>query len=104
MINGKHAEQYKNCHDYVVTVTTSNPGSEVKINKDGDFFERMYVRLIVCKTRFLTGCRPIILVDACHSKVPFGEQLFCAVWKDANDDMFPIAYVVCGNEYRASWT
>lgn len=104
MVNGKHVDQYKHCQNYAASSTTWNPGSWATIAKDGDYFESMYVRLSACKEGFLAGCRPVISMDACHLKGPFGGQLFCAVAKDVNDDMFPIAYAVAGNECKASWT
>lgn len=62
------------------------------------------MRLARCKIAFLVGYKPIISVDACHLKGSFGGQLFCALGKDVNDNMFPIAYVISSNECKASWT
>ncbi|KAB1205657.1 hypothetical protein CJ030_MR7G017829 [Morella rubra] len=104
MINGNHAEPYRHCQDYPVCLTTTNPNSCIYIAKDEDFFKRMYVRLEACKEGFLVGCRHVISVDAYHLKDPFGGQLFCAVGKDVNDDTFPIAFAMAGNECKASWT
>jgi hypothetical protein len=63
----------------------------------------MYVCLDACKKGFKYGCRPILRLDACHLKGEYGGQLLCAVGKDMNDYMFPIAYTVSEAETRASW-
>ena len=52
----------------------------------------------------MEGCRPIIGIDGCHLKGSFGGQLLCAIGKDANDNMFPIAYAVVEQELKDSWT
>jgi len=49
------------------------------------------------------GCRPIVLVDACHLKGHLGGQLMCAIGKDGNNDMFPIAYAVVETKDSWSW-
>lgn len=64
----------------------------------------MYIRLKACKRGFMSGCRPMICVDGCHLKGPFGGQLLCAVAKDENDDMFLIVIAVVEIENRSSWT
>ncbi|KAB1219380.1 hypothetical protein CJ030_MR3G001137 [Morella rubra] len=104
MLNGNHAKQYKHASDYAAAVLKWNPGSWVKIGRSEGIFKRMYLRFDVCKRGFLVGCRPVIFVDACFLKGPYGGQLFCAVAKDGNEDMFPIAFAVMESECRASWT
>jgi hypothetical protein len=64
----------------------------------------MYVSLAGCKRGFLDGCRPMICVDACFMKGKFGGQLHAAIARDANDNIFPIAYAVCEAESRDTWT
>ena len=46
---------------------------------------------------------PIISLDACHLKGAYGEQLLCAIGKDGNDNMFPIAIAVAEAKTRDSW-
>jgi len=40
-------------------------------------------------------------LDACHLKGENGGQLLCAIEKDENDDMFPVAYAVADAETKA---
>jgi hypothetical protein len=46
----------------------------------------------------------MICVDACFLKGKWGGQLHAAVARDANDDIFLIAYVVCEFETKETWT
>jgi len=64
----------------------------------------MYVSLAACKQGFLAGCRLMICVDVCFLKGKWGGQLHATVARDSNDDIFPIAYVVCESEIRETWT
>jgi hypothetical protein len=56
------------------------------------------------KKGLIFGCRPIIAFDGSHLESLYGGQLLCAVGRDGNDDMFPIAYAVVETECRDSWT
>ena len=56
-------------------------------------FKRMYIRYNAQKVGFLGGCRPIIGLDGCHLKGRFGGQILYAVARDANDNIFPVAFV-----------
>jgi hypothetical protein len=44
----------------------------------------------------------MMALDGCHLKGPYKGQLLCAVVRDGNDDMFPIAYVVVDAECKDS--
>ncbi|XP_059461967.1 uncharacterized protein LOC132190960 [Corylus avellana] len=86
-----------------MAILSTNPGSSAFVHRDGAFFQRMYICLDACKKGFIHGCRPIICLDACHLKGDYGGQLLCAIGKDGNDDMFPIAIAVAEAETRDSW-
>lgn len=64
----------------------------------------MYVPLAACKQGFLAGCRLMIYIDACFLKGKWGGLLHAAVARDANDDIFSIAYAVCESETKETWT
>jgi hypothetical protein len=81
-----------------------NPGTSAYIQQDGRFFQQMYVSLATCRKGFLEACRPIICVDACFLKSKFGGQLHAVVARDANDDIYPLAYAVCECEDQNTWT
>ena len=49
------------------------------------------------------GCRPIIGLDGCHLKERFGGQILSAIARDANDNIFPVAFAVVEQENKDSW-
>lgn len=59
--------------------------------------------LAALKSGFKAGCRPIIGVDGCWLKGPYGGQLLAAVGIDPNDCIYPIAWCVVGKENTVSW-
>lgn len=40
------------------------------------------------------GCRPIIAIDSSHMSGPYGGAIFSATTYDANENLFPMAFVV----------
>jgi hypothetical protein len=100
---GSHSGQYRLTRRYANAIRLTNPGSGTFIQRDGPFFQRMYISLDACKKGFINGCRPVICLDACHLKGEHGGQLLCAIGTDGNDDIFPIAFAVAEAETRDSW-
>ncbi|XP_030925924.1 uncharacterized protein LOC115952789 [Quercus lobata] len=66
-------------------------------------FKRMYIRYNAQKLGFLGGCRPIISLDGCHLKGRFGGQILSAIARNANDNIFPVAFAVVEQENKDSW-
>ncbi|XP_072071923.1 uncharacterized protein [Arachis hypogaea] len=64
--------------------------------------ERIYICLDACKRSFMV-CRPIIGLDRCFIKTPYGGQLLTAIRWDPNDKILPIAYAVVEAETKDSW-
>lgn len=62
----------------------------------------MYVRFVAQKQGFLSEIRPISGFDGCHLKNSIGEQLLCAIARDENDNMFPLAMVAVDIECKES--
>ncbi|WOL10473.1 hypothetical protein Cni_G19230 [Canna indica] len=69
-----------------------NPDSNCKVDLNNGLFKRFYVCLDALKTGFKAACRPIICIDGCFLKGPYGGQLLCAITKDGNNNMSPIAW------------
>ncbi|XP_012837640.1 PREDICTED: uncharacterized protein LOC105958177 [Erythranthe guttata] len=63
----------------------------------------MYFSLPAMRMGFLSGCRPLIGLDGCFLKTVHGGQLLCAVGRDGNDNLFPIALAVVPVENREAW-
>ncbi|KAL3831093.1 hypothetical protein ACJIZ3_019895 [Penstemon smallii] len=107
-IKGQDAMEYGLLWDYCETVRIKNPGSKLLLRKTPDsdppIFERMYFSLAAMKFGFISGCRPLIGLDGCFLKTPHGGQLLCAVGRDGNDNLFPIALAVVPIENRETWT
>ena len=49
------------------------------------------------------GCRPIIGFDGCHLKGRFGGQILAVTVRDANDNVFPVAFAIVEQENKDSW-
>ncbi|XP_057739645.1 uncharacterized protein LOC130956635 [Arachis stenosperma] len=58
---------------------------------------------LACKESFMK-CRPMIGLDGCFLKTPYGGWLLVAMGWDPNDQMLPIAYAVVEAETKDSWT
>jgi hypothetical protein len=66
-------------------------------------FERFYVCFDACKKGFLVGCRKVIGLDGCWFKGSNTGQLLCAIGRDANNQMYPIAWAAVATETYDSW-
>ncbi|XP_071902754.1 uncharacterized protein [Coffea arabica] len=81
-LRGNDMKQYHRLWDYVTTVKKFNPDSHISLQID----------------------RPIIGLDGCFLKSPFGGQLLTALGTDANENMFPISFAVVEVENYDSWS
>ncbi|XP_035546580.1 uncharacterized protein LOC118348629 [Juglans regia] len=108
-IFGSHIEQYAKVWDYCETLKQRNQGSCLLVRVERiapelpPIFQKMYVGLAACRKSFKAGCRPLIGLDGCFLKGPFKGQLLCAVGRDANDNMYPIAMAIVEAELKDSW-
>ncbi|WOK93089.1 hypothetical protein Cni_G01782 [Canna indica] len=99
----KAAEKFTKLWNYSVVVKKYNPDSNCKVDLNNGLFKRFYVCLGALKTRFKAACRPIICIDGCFLKGPYGGQLLCAIANDGNDNMYPIAWAAMKVECYDSW-
>jgi hypothetical protein len=107
IIDQTHGE-YSRVFDYHLELERSNPGSTIAVTLNPDItdrpvFERMYICLDGCKKGFAAGCRRIVGLDGCFLKGPVSGQLLCAVGRDPNNQMYPIAWACVENENYDSW-
>ncbi|XP_073033919.1 uncharacterized protein [Primulina eburnea] len=100
---------YKGCYDrlrwYCRAVKETNLGSvaECEIDIETNKFKRLFICLHACVVGFVTGCRLLIFLDGTHIKNKFKGCILLAVSKDANDDLFTIAYFVVDAENDINW-
>lgn len=98
---------YSRLYNYQEELLMSNPGSTIVMKLDPEFhepvFQRFYVCLDACKKGFLAGCRKVIGLDGCFFKGASAGVLLCAIGRDANIQICPIAWVVAEMEKNDSW-
>jgi hypothetical protein len=100
--------EYARVYDYQLELLRSNPGSTIAVTLNPEIhhnnvFERMYMCLDGCKKGFLAGCRRVVGLDGCFLKGAFKGQLLCAIGRDANNQMYPIAWAIVEVESYESW-
>ncbi|XP_074342630.1 uncharacterized protein LOC141680252 [Apium graveolens] len=109
-IKGDHKLQYGLFWDYINQLKKVMPESTVEMvledaapEEESRRFKRIYICLGPIKRGFKAGCRPIIGLDGCHLKGPYGGQLLAAVGTYSNDGMYPIAWAVVEAENTDAW-
>ena len=98
--------EYSRVFDYQLELMRSNPGSTVIVKLDTDepepTFQRFYVCLDALKKGFKAGCRRVVGLDGCFFKGATNGELLCAIGRDANGQMYPIAWAVVEKETNDS--
>ncbi|CAH9131884.1 unnamed protein product [Cuscuta epithymum] len=92
---GDIEEEYRNLEDYKEEILRSNQGNTCILNlrQPSPVFDRFYVCFDACKKGFLEGCRRLIGIDGAFLKTEVKGEILTAVGRDANNQMFPIAWV-----------
>jgi hypothetical protein len=124
MVLGDHKKQYYRIRDYLQTVIDRNPGSrcivttvtgpteeQMEAMKQGQVVDISYAPrfhgLFFCvnaaRQGFLEGCRPFIGLDGCFIKLTTGAQILAATGRDANNNMYPIAWAIVAKEDFENW-
>jgi hypothetical protein len=103
----RQSGEYSKLFDYALELKRSNPGTSVHVALDPEetdhVFQRIYICLAACKRGFLDGCRRVIGLDGCFLKGPMKGELLSAVGRDANNQIYPIAWAVVEYENKDSW-
>ncbi|XP_059629857.1 uncharacterized protein LOC132272781 [Cornus florida] len=108
LIEGNDAEQYEKMRDYCSLILRTNPGviklqTEPTGVENERRFQRVFIRYSAMKTGFKEGCRPLIGVDGCFLKGPYGGHLLSAVSNDGNGQIFQVTIAIVEAETRDSW-
>ncbi|GJU34607.1 60S ribosomal protein L34 [Tanacetum coccineum] len=102
-------EYYSKLWQYGQAILDTNPDSacelETEVNdEDGKlYFRRFYFCFYGVKHGWHEGCRKIISLDGCFLTHTCKRQLLTVMDRDANNQMFPIAWVVVGVENIQNW-
>ncbi|GKA67142.1 hypothetical protein Tco_0766950 [Tanacetum coccineum] len=101
---GGLVDHYSKLWQYRQAIFNTNRGYtyvlEIEVNdEDGKvYFSRFYVCFHGVKQGWLEGCRKIIGLDGCFLTHTCKGQLLTAMGRDANNQIFPIAWAVIGVE------
>ncbi|KAL4587600.1 hypothetical protein LXL04_000472 [Taraxacum kok-saghyz] len=92
LIEGKLTDHYSRIWDYAQELNRSNPGSTItvcfKAIKDG----------------WKLGCRRVIGLDGAFLKGQCKGELLTAIGRDANNQVYPIAWAVVNIENKDNWS
>ena len=61
-------------------------------------FQQLYVCSSALKQGFKAGCRKVIGLDGCFFKGACQGELLAAIARDANNQMYPVAWAVVEKE------
>lgn len=97
IFEGTLIEHYSKLWPYGEEIRRSNLGSTVKMEAvsmpDGKTYPSC---LDGVKKGWLVGCRWVVRIDGCFLKGIFHGELLCALGRDENNQIYPIAWtVVC---------
>ncbi|XP_075099516.1 uncharacterized protein LOC142176285 [Nicotiana tabacum] len=94
LIKGTPEENYELLSSYLYMITSKNPRTYTNINIDDN------------NRSSISGwnhCRPVIAVDATFLKSKFRGVLMISVSKDANNQIFPLAFGIAESENNNSY-
>ncbi|KAI3705783.1 hypothetical protein L1987_76025 [Smallanthus sonchifolius] len=99
-------EHYARLSDYQAEILKTNPGNTVKMDVNtkvnGDiYFSSYYICFKGVKDGWINGCRKVICLDGCFLKN--SGQLLSVIGRDANNHIFPLAWVVVSVENKENW-
>ncbi|KAJ9542857.1 hypothetical protein OSB04_029363 [Centaurea solstitialis] len=101
-------EHYGRLWEYAGEIRRSNPGSTARMSVEigpynKTYFQRFYVCFKALKDGWLLGCRRFIGLDGCFLKTICKGELLSDVGRDANNQIYPIAWAVVEVESKYSW-
>lgn len=107
-IEGSLEAHYAKIRSYGAELLRANPGSTVKLDVDimpdsTIHFSKIYVCLKGVKDGWVEGCRRVIGIDGCFLKGICRGELLSAVGRDANNQMYPLAWAVVAVENKETW-
>ncbi|XP_022019900.1 uncharacterized protein LOC110919962 [Helianthus annuus] len=106
-IEGGLKEHYVRIWDYAHEILRSNPGSSVKVGVNGmpdgsNVFSRIYICFKALKEGWV-ACRKVIDLDGTFLKGLCKGELLTTTGRDANNQIYPIAWAVVKVENKENW-
>ncbi|XP_057803697.1 uncharacterized protein LOC131019029 [Salvia miltiorrhiza] len=104
LVRGSVEDHYAYLRSYIAELKrVDEEGTfEVVMGRDG-VFQGLYIGHSALRKGFKESCRPLIGLDGCFLKTYLGGILMCAVGKDGNNQMFPIAWGAVSVENEVNW-
>ncbi|CAI9260746.1 unnamed protein product [Lactuca saligna] len=107
-VDGSLKEYYAKLWDYAAEIRRANPGSHVEVFLEPQpdntvLFDRFYVSFKGVVDGWLDGCRKVIRVDGFFLKGVCRGELLSTVGRDANNNIYPLAWVVVNVENKRTW-
>ncbi|GJV58562.1 receptor-like cytoplasmic kinase 176 [Tanacetum coccineum] len=112
-LKGDVKVQYSLLRDYVSELHKCNPDTTIKIDvyreEDPEKTTRMFRRIYVClgalKMGFKEGGMELLGLDGAFMRGQYHGQMLTVVGVDANNGIYPVAYVIVesGNQYSWTW-
>jgi hypothetical protein len=107
LLEGMQGE-YTKFYDYQLELLRSNTGNTIAVcmdpkNMEHSVFQRFYVCFNALKMGFKAGCRRVIGLDGYFFKGACQGELLCAIARDANNLMYPVAWEVVEQETTKNW-
>ena len=101
-------EHYGRLWEYRNAVIDSNPGTTCRVDDEetssgNNYFRRFYVCFKGVRDGWFAGCRKVIGLDGCFLKHKCRGELLVAMGRDANNQMYPIAWAVVKVENYDNW-
>lgn len=108
IIHGKLSDHYARVWDYGHELLRSNPDSTVRItvtvNPDNTTtFHRFYICFKAIREGWKRACRRVIGLDGSFLKGQCKGELLTAIGRDANNQVYPIAWAVVDVENKNNW-
>ncbi|XP_008801985.1 uncharacterized protein LOC103715957 [Phoenix dactylifera] len=100
---GHRSKSYDRIRWYCDAILETNPDSIVEYGTIEGRFRRLFISFHASVVGFIRGYRPLIFMDGTFIKHKDGGVVLGATSKDANDDMFSIAYGVVDTETDDNW-
>jgi MULE transposase-like protein len=106
-LHGSMKQHYNKVMSYLQALREASPESYFSVvtvpESSTAVFQRFFVLFEGVKDGWLKGCRKVLGIDGCFIKTFLGGMLLSAIGRDANEQMFPLAWAIVEGENNESW-